>query len=84
MPTTAFEYKCRRCGAVYAEPFDELCGPLAWCGGSLRAQIAKPGEHGLPVIGSEPAPILNTHTCPDHGHGISDLIGITPPREEGE
>lgn len=69
MQTSAFEYKCRRCGEVWEEQRGQA--------GHVETRFRfRPNRFTF----SE----NDTHACPDKGHGISDLIGITPPREKGE
>lgn len=82
MQTSAFEYKCRRCGFVYeVEILQE-----DWLFDVIREgrDVVKESNR------EEDAPIADIykmhdiHACLGRGHGISDLIGLTPPREEGE
>lgn len=64
-----FEYKCRRCGAVYRNP---CCSPALACWILVEVTMHGVGgdiEKGGRVYAHAP------HGCKDGGEGIADLVG---------
>jgi len=69
MPSIAFEYKCRRCGRIDRNPHTaEPNGPPTL----ISAIMGKP--HPFPGFEVR---MLDVHTCPDKGMGVTDLIGYS-------
>jgi len=70
MESATFQYKCRRCGAIYDEghtgkEFAQYVLLSVISGSKVKLQIGNRPE------------LLNVHSCgaPYHGEGVSDLIG---------
>ena len=64
-----FEYRCRRCGAVYRNP---CCSPDLARG--ILVEVALHGFGGDAKKGGR-VYAHATHGCKDGGEGIADLIG---------
>jgi len=77
----AFEYKCRRCGEIFDEGYDEDAEAV-----EERVHLfAIPDERDLKVLERDHEMMFSDellrmayHQCKDGGTGVGDLVGCSP------
>ena len=81
-----FEYRCRRCHAVFSNSiehgFEGLVIDMMNLNHLTNLEAEKDGNEELGIKElSDKATLYEIHVCDDGGRGLSDLIGCEPPRE---